>query len=134
MRPNNIAAILLLIAAAWKAGLLDGLPVVGPAEGPREVLIVRESADATPAEAMALTALRAGEPAKYLKEKGHSLTVLDKDAVGPDGQPSPAVTKHQPYGSLPELLIVAPPGKVLWRGPLPATSAGVLEVLKGHGG
>lgn len=107
--------------------------IVGP-PGPRLLLVVYESSQMTPATAQVLTGLRDGAPAAYLKEKGHTLQILDKDAKGPDGQPVPAVTRWQPYSSLPELLIVAPPEKLLHRAPLPGNADGVLQLLKQHGG
>lgn len=104
-----------------------------PATGPRDLLIVHESGDTTPDLARVITALRTGTAAQYLAEKKHTLTILDDEATDADGKPAPLLEQFKPY-TVPELLIIAPPNKVLKREPLPASADGVLSSLKANGG
>jgi hypothetical protein len=117
-------------------------PTPGPTPpvpaGARAVLILRETAESTPQLARLLTQLRTGQHAEYLRSKGHSLSILDDDAVGSDGRPSPAVELWRPHFAgltLPAVLIYDPTSKVvIAKQSLPATSAEVIETLKRHGG
>jgi len=77
--------------------------------------------------------LRAGETAKYLKEKQHTLLILDKDAKDENGNPSETLAKYAPY-TPPELLIIAPPNKLLSREKMPPTSAEFLSAVQAKGG
>lgn len=89
-------------------------PVVVPTVGPREILIVRESKDSTPAFSQMLTKLRKGPAADYLASKSHKLWLLDVDSKGPDGKPSPLVEAWRPYFAskkLPVELIIDPTTK-----------------------
>ena len=116
--------------SAW---LPNVVPV--PSVGPRQVLIIRESADDSPDIGRVLVALRNGEPAAYLKAKGHGLLILDDDAKGPDGQPSATVAKFAPFPVLPVLIVSDPAtDKVTLREPLPKDAAGVLDLIKKGGG
>lgn len=127
--------VLLAIPLAMFAGGMDGctLPGVLTPSGPRTVLIVREASDSTSETARTLTtALRTGEPAKYIAAKGHSLLILDDDSKDENGQPSPVLAKFAPF-AVPELLIIAG-DKAIHREKCPATADGVLAVLKAKGG
>lgn len=118
---------LLIVALAWL--LLGGkLPSFDLSPGgPRNVLIVHESSDQTPDFAAMVRDLRTGPHADYLKSKGHSLLILD------DELNQPALTPYRPFAT-PELLIVAPPSKLLSRSPLPATASEVMAAIKAKGG
>lgn len=125
MSPLKALGVVLICVAVWIAVSGGGGGILAPS-GPRVALAVRETADVTPAMARMTTALRAGEPAKYFKEKGHTLVILDKDEVG-------SYSKFAPF-STPELLIISPPDTLLHREKLPDTAEGVLSVLKANGG
>ena len=111
-----------------------------PPSGQRAVLILRESAETTPALARLLTSLRAGTQATYLKSKGHSLSILDDDAVDPSGKPSPAVEAWRPHFAdlkLPALIVYDPATKSILdkRVIVEATTAdGIIELVKAAGG
>lgn len=108
--------------------------------GSRSVYIIRETADTTAQLARLITSLRAGPSADYLRTNGHSLIVLDDDAVGSDGKPSALVEAWRPYFkdlTLPALIIIdQKTSKLIHRSSLPptATDATVLATLKAHGG
>jgi hypothetical protein len=81
-------------------------------------------------------ALRAGAAAKYLKEKGHSLFILDDDSVDESGKPSPVLEKWRPVFKdivLPAL-IVSNKDAVLKVMPCPANPDDVLLEIKKTGG
>lgn len=106
-------------------------------DGPRQILIVHESLDRTPEVAAIFTALRAGEPAKYIADNGHTLAILDDDTGNPDGAPAEILAKHKAaidLAGLPCVLIIDPAGKVLGSSKLPESADGVIELLKRHGG
>lgn len=125
-----LLALWLLFGGQMQGCSLDWLPVVGPVAGPRHVLIVREAGDVNLAMDAMFVALRKD---KYFAEKGHKLTILDDEAKDPDGSASDFLDKFKPLAP-PELLIIAPPDKLLSRQKLPADAAGVLTVLKANGG
>lgn len=110
-------------------------PTPGPvAEGKRWLLVVEESADATPARGKLLT-----DPALFarIKERGHVFRVCDKDVkdatggVPSDLKPWLERARGKP---LPRLFVVAPDGAVLVDEVCPATAAGVLSLLTKAGG
>lgn len=75
--------------------------------GKRIILIVREAGEVTPAMARMEVALRNGEPAKYLAEKGHTLLILSDDQSLPST--ASQATKQafeQAKGKAPALAIV----------------------------
>jgi hypothetical protein len=112
-------------------------PVV---EGKRAVLIIRESADSTPEVARMITGLRNAPHADYLKSKGHTLSILDDDAVDAIGQPSPLVAawrEHFAGMTFPVVFILDPNGpKLIHKESLSATAGAdaVMGLLKKHGG
>lgn len=112
-------------------------PEVKP--GARQVLLIRETAAGTPALARLVVALRVGVHAEWLKSRGHSLLILDDDAVGPDGQPTPALAKWRPHYAglkLPAVVIADPAGNMLHAAPLLDNAAVdvVIEAIKKTGG
>lgn len=117
-------------------------PTPGPTPpvpaGARAVLILHESAETTPQVARLLTQLRTGQHAEYLRSRGHSLSILDDDAVGFDGRPSPAVEawrSHFAGLTLPAVLIYDPDrSAIIAKQALPATSAELIELVKRNGG
>lgn len=138
MKGKSPLPLILALLAVWYllGGKLPWVPTPGPGPAPvgvRSVLIVRETEDTTPEQARLATALRTGTHAEYLKTKGHSLRILDDDAVNENGQPVAELAKYKPF-SIPELLIISPPDKLLHRGPLPKTADEVMSRLKEHGG
>lgn len=136
MKPKkiNVLGLAIIAAGAWLlwSGGNWSIPGFVPA-GPKTVLIVRETEDTTPEQAIVATGLRAGAHADYLKSKGHSLLILDDDAVNEAGQPLPLLAKFKPY-SVPELLIVSPPDRLIHREPLPASADAVMAAIKAKGG
>lgn len=75
--------------------------------GKRIILIVREAGEVTPAMARMEVALRNGEPAKYLSDKGHQLVIMSDDQSLP-GTASQATKQafEQAKGKAPALAIV----------------------------
>lgn len=132
-----LAVALLLLVGVPFAGGVEGcrLPNVVAPSGPRVALIVHEQESDTAAWGAFVTALRDGEPSKYITEHKHSLLILDDDGKDENGQPSPFLAKFAPY-KVPELLILSPPDKLLHREPLPADpkADAVLAALKANGG
>lgn len=108
--------------------------------GSRSLFIIRETAETTPQLARLVTSLRSGPSADYLKSKGHTLTILDDDAVGSDGKPSRFVEAWRPHFAnlaLPALIIYDSKTQAILLkvsiGPT-ATAAEVITSLKAHGG
>ncbi len=99
-------------------------------DGKRYVVILRETEDNTPAIGILTTQLRTGEVAAYIKTQGHKLDIFDDD------YPSPLVSKLVAAGEQePALFILdAATSNVIHSEPLPTTAAGVMAVLKAHGG
>lgn len=112
-------------------------PVV---EGRRVVVILHESGEPTAEFGRMKLALRkqGGEHAKYLAAKGHSLLILDKETPDENGQPLAIVTQLNAINvPLPALFIInADTGDLLHSQPLTAqaNAAGVMQVLREHGG
>lgn len=112
-------------------------PVVVPPVvtiGPRQVLLIRESSKDTPELSRLLIGMRNGEPAGYLKSRGHRFFVLD------DNDATPLVEKWRTHYSgmkLPVVLILNDKAEIVHKQEIPPTSAEpsiVLEILKAHGG
>lgn len=109
----------------------DPKPVV---EGKRWLLIIEETADATPSRGKLLTDAVLFD---RIKEKGHVFRVADVDVKDANGN-VPADLK--PYierstgKKLPRLFIVAPDGTVLTDEPCPTGAAEVVELLRRAGG
>jgi hypothetical protein len=101
-----------------------------PIKGPRHLVILHESADRTPQLANLRTALRVGPSAQHLLDNGHRLDFLD------DEHASQEWLKHIEGLKLPALFIMNEQHKVLYKGSLKdgETEAGILEILKQHGG
>lgn len=145
MQRNTFLLVLVIAALLWFGnggafpipGVLPGPVVV---EGPRQVVIVHEASDDTPAFARMTVALRTGANSDYLKAKKHSLLILDDDSVDKDGNPSPAlqVVRPQLTGlTMPVLFVVDPQSKaIVHKQSLPATATAdeVMAILKAHGG
>jgi hypothetical protein len=130
MSKSQLLGLFLLGYVVFGGGLLDG--VVGPSAGPRIVMVVHETADDTPAVANQIALLRIGAHEAYLRDKQHTLDVLDDDKVGPDGQPPALLAKCKPY-AMPEVLVIAPPDKLLARQPFTTANA-AMDLLKKNGG
>lgn len=110
----------------------DVIPVIVPSEGKRQAIIVRESETDTPEFGILANNLRNGVNAKYLSDKGHTLTIHDDDDVDASGQPVAILAANKPYSGV-ELLIFDS-GKLLSRAACPATASGVIEAIKRSGG
>ncbi len=54
--------------------------------GLRTVMIVQETGDKTPQWSMTLNQLRTGVQSQYLKDKGHSLLIIDADSLSGDAK------------------------------------------------
>lgn len=102
-------------------GVLPG-PTFVP--GPRAAVVYYESLNKTPAFNQMCVALRNGDAAKYLAEKGTSLQILD---VSESPQPDAAL-------ALPALYVTAGES-VLYKTTITDVKAPVvLEAIKAHGG
>jgi hypothetical protein len=90
--------------------------------------------------ARAITALRNPPHSDYLRSKGHTLNVLDDDAVDADGKPSAIVEAWRPFFkdlTLPVVFIVDQNGnKLVAKQSVPATTTadGYMAILKANGG
>lgn len=105
--------------------------------GPRKVLLVYESNNASPQFKGLLVSLRNGAVADHLKAKSHTLTVLDLDAKDSSGQPSPAAKAWReafPGRQIPALVLTDQAGKVVHSEVLTdaTTADSVLAIVKGH--
>lgn len=117
-------------------------PVVvppAPVAGKRQILIIHESASDDPAVGGMLIQLRNGEPAKYLKEKGHQLYELDDDDVDEARHPTPLVEKWRPHYAgmkLPAVFIITDKGELVHKQELPTgtKAAAVIDLVKAKGG
>lgn len=92
-----LAVGLFLVAAVLCVRpFVGGLGVIG---GPVAVnaVIVHETSDDTPEASVMFVRLRSGEPAKYLKEHGHKLTIVDQNAVNQDGKEAAVITQAKPH-------------------------------------
>lgn len=135
-KPSILPLVVLLLIGHF-AGLyqLPYLPtsigIVATVSGSREIIIVHEASEDTPEFARQIVSLRTGSSAEYLKSNGHTLLVIDQDAIGTDGQPLAKINAWRPF-TLPEMFISDSVGKkLLWRGKLPAD---VIAEIKKHGG
>lgn len=106
-------------------------PVPPTPSGKRQVVIIYETVDKTPALARLLTDTQAGAVAKYLKDRGHpSAKVLDDDIL-----PDALKSKLGNLPPLPAMIVMdASTGAVTLADQLPATSAAVTELIKRAGG
>lgn len=108
--------------------------------GPRSLLLVRESAETTPALARLVASLRSGPSQQYLRANGHRLDILDDDEVGSDGKPSKTLESWRPHFTgmkLPVLIIFdSKTTAILHKESLgdSATDATVIAILKANGG
>lgn len=139
-----LAGVLATLLVAGVAGNLPSiswpnipwpLPSVLVDHGPRRVLIVRETADATPQLNGELVLLRKDPIAAYLTSKGHTLDILDLDAKDKDGNPSPSVTEFKTnYANLkpPALLVISKDKRVVLAESLPVgvKASAILETIK----
>lgn len=135
-----VAGGLLCIALGVVVGVVASRgvkwPTIGVGKGTRGVVILRESASATPAMRELIVTLRNGEPEKYISEHKHTLLILDKDSKDPNEQS--VVKDWLPLApKLPALLIYdLPSRKILDKRELPdgTTAAQVIDWLKAKGG
>lgn len=116
------------------------IPTPPVVEGKRALLIIRESADSTPALARTITALRNPPHSDYLKSHGHTLAVLDDDSVDADGKPSAIVEAWRPQFvgmTLPVIFVIDPNGnKLVGKQSFPAnaTADDLMKIVKANGG
>lgn len=135
-----VAFVLLLLLMGGDSLVSSG----GMMPGPRHIEIIRESATQTPEMARAIVNLRTGEAAKYLKEKSHSLSVVDPDAKDKEGNASAELAPwktHIAGKSLPVVGIATKSadgrtGNIIHSESISATAteAEILAILKRHGG
>lgn len=108
--------------------------------GKRTLLIVRETADSTPAMARLVTSLRQPPHATYITSKGHSLAILDDDSVDENGQPTPRLEAWRPHFqgmTLPALFVIdATTNAIVHKQSIPAdtTADSLMAIVKAHGG
>lgn len=115
-----------------------GGPVIGTAAGPREVAIVYETKDVTPAFSRLLNTMRSGPAADYLKSKNHHLDEIDYDAKSVEGVKADVLEKYGAELTYKRNLIIADKasGKLIAHSELTddLTAAAVIEYLKKNGG
>lgn len=103
-------------------------PPVPVVSGKRTIVILRETATATPAIARLITAMRDSSESREWKTKGHTVYVLDKDAAIAKGWVSLS------GGKLPALMILDESGKLLFCGDVPGSVKDVDSQVKLVGG
>jgi len=108
-------------------------PVV---EGKRLLVIIHETADTTPEQGALFTAIRSGETAKYIKEKGHpSPLILDDESVDAGGRPIALVESLEAAMPAPAMFVLEPTTKaVIAKQALATKEQDVLAFLKANGG
>ncbi|GIW60128.1 MAG: hypothetical protein KatS3mg087_1194 [Patescibacteria group bacterium] len=103
--------------------------------GKRYVVIVHETANASPKLSQLFVSLRSGDVNKYMLEKGHKLYILDQDLEIARQWRDFLASRNQ---ALPAIVIgdlaLESGGGVLYAGPLPDTVDKVMELLKQYGG
>jgi len=107
--------------------------------GPRDVFIVRNTADDSPELARLMVNLRDGKSAEYLKEKQHNLRIVSYDAVDKDGKPSSEVSALRAVigdKSRPVVVVSVKDGAVIHCEAIPMgmTDEQFISLLKRHGG
>ena len=111
-----------------------------PPPGPRAAVIIYESTDASPQFRSAARAVQL-----YCRDKKHTYRLIDKDAVGPDGQPpswlSSYITLARQAGlETPFMLVTARSGyagakvEVLKVAPFPSDGAAAIKIIQDNGG
>ena len=101
---------------------------------PLIVLIIEETANAA-ATRGAFFADK--DLAARMKDKNHKWRVVDKDVVGPDGQPPEDLTRFLDVAKnkkLPQLFLVDPKGKTRFQGDCPNKASDLLDAMKKVGG
>lgn len=128
-RPNPLVTLALLALAYWLAFGFGGGVFSPP--GPRLVVIVRESADDSPAFSRMVTNVRDGAVAKALSEGKHQVDLFDDDDAAA-AKWLPALQGVQQ----PAALVILPPDKVLAKQSLPADvkAETILALVKANGG
>jgi len=121
-------------------------PEPGPGPGPIPVpggklfvLVVTETKDQTPEQATVLNSKAARD---LMAAKGWQWRIVDQNVVDEHGQPPADISKWIEQAKtwaaagnkLPCLMILDSQGAVLSQGPVPATEAAYLELLKKFGG
>lgn len=129
--------LVVLLAVLLLRGGCDGVGIsVG--SGPRDVLLVYESADNSPAFARLVLDLRDGAAAKYLAEKKHALTIIDRDTPDPNGDRAKVLAKWQAeLAETPVVLVIdKASGKLAGKSGFDrnGTSDAVLDIVKRYGG
>lgn len=115
-------------------------PVIVVTSGVREMVIFYESTDRTPELGIMFTELRDGDPETYLKDKGHTLFILDVDTPDQNGNKAAIIQKYAEdlAGSVLPLLVIKDPktGKTLLKEHLPneTEASVVMSKLKANGG
>lgn len=116
-------------------------PVVPPPTptpvGKLTAVIVRESEEDTPVLGGVFVALRTGEPAKWLRERGHTLVIIDDDTTDAQGNPIPLVQTFKSLGiAMPALFLLDSTNQVIHKSTLSATTTadGILQVIRDTGG
>lgn len=126
-------AAYLIFGGAKGCDLDFPFDVITP-DGPMAVMVVRESENITPAIAALGTALRVPPAADFFKAGKHTVSINDPQDKDENGKTPVLLEKFQPYQPTGELLLVAPPDKLIHRQPLPATAQEVVDVVKSKGG
>lgn len=117
-----------------------------PVSGPRNVLVVYESARQTPAMNIFFNQFRNGTYNQYVKDHKHIVDFLDDNMVDRNNKPAPSVEAWRPFYKdlgLPAVVIVDPTTRTVitkesLKGPdgniIPNAANKLLELLKASGG
>lgn len=113
-------------------------PPVVVTEGPRHVVLVRETMASTPAIALELVELRRGENASYVAAMRHKIDVLDQDGEDEHGQPAAILETLRPHESMvggwPAVFVLDFQGNILAHEHWDGTAEQVMDLLKANGG
>lgn len=135
----GVGLLLLAAALALHGGNLPG-GIFRPAVGACDIVMVRETADDTPATGRLVVGLQSGDVAAYFESKGHELYLLDDDAKDLNDAKAAMLKSVEPViaGLVePALVIVDRSTKrVVHKQSVPADAKAtdILAIVKGHGG
>lgn len=117
---DELQAAVALVVEELGAGPTPPPVPPTPAPGKRHVVILHETEDQSPDEAILFNELRTGESAKTLKAAGHTLDILD-DELRPDltGVPLPAMYVTDPATKA-----------VLYSQPMPRTAPEIVGAIR----
>ena len=130
----DIAAVVIAVGGEPEPEPNPDPPPPPPDEQLWGAVIIEETGDRTPELAQVLTSTKV---ASYLKASGLTLRVADQDATDEHGETPADLVDYIASAKgedLPVLFVMGVDGAELYRGPVPTTPAGLIELFKQHGG